>query len=57
MNYARKTTYHVSHYNHIVLCNFRPAILEKDNASDSSILIIAQPQLSWGSPKPLASYF
>ena len=22
MNYAQKTTYHVSHYNHIVLCNF-----------------------------------
>lgn len=48
MNYARKTTYHVSHYNHIVLCNFRPAILEKDNTSDSSILITAQPRLSWG---------
>lgn len=55
MNYARKTTHHVSHYKHIVLCNFQPAILEKDNTSDSSILITAQPHPGWGSLKPPVS--
>lgn len=35
----------------------RPAILEKDNPSDSSILITVQPQCSWESPSflPLPS--
>lgn len=64
MNYARKTTYHVSHYNHIVLCNFQSAILEKGNSSDSSILITTQPRLSIGinlapcfGPLPKTKYY
>lgn len=48
MNYAGKTTHHVPHYNHIVLCNFRAATLEKYNTSDSSSLINIHPQLCWG---------
>lgn len=56
MNYVRKTTYHVSHYNSIVLCNFWPTTLEKDNTSDSSILIKTPPQLNQGSPKAFISY-
>lgn len=64
MNYARKTTYHVSHYNHIVLCNFQSAILEKGNSSDSSILITTQPRFSIGinlapcfGPLPKTKYY
>lgn len=50
MTYARKTTFHVPHYNHIVLHNFQPAFPDKDGTNDSSILIAAQAQLQ---PKPL----
>lgn len=47
MNYAWKTTYHVSHYNHIVQFS---AYYSGKRQYFSSILITAQPQLSWVSP-------